>query len=126
MENVIVTLRAAPVDCWSCRREFTIISSIAVAADDETRICSVSDFTAKPGLLSAVIAETPTPENLGPVKIRSSWTMGSDYLANICPHCDKLFGQTYEVHARYEEYDLAPSERPAAEGWRDVLRSLPE
>ena len=125
MEEVTVTLRAAPVDCWSCGCEYRIISSILIAAGGEERCCSVADFTDVPDLLHGVIASVEVPGTLGPVKLRASATMGRTYLSNGCYHCDALFGQTHEVHARYAEVDLAPSPQPADEIWRAFLRSLP-
>ena len=103
MSEVTVFVRVALVDCWSCGAEFRIVPSIALASQDTFVECSIADFTGFPRLITAVQDSLPMGLEVGAIKQRYSRTFEQSYLSNGCYHCDALFGQTFEIHARYDE-----------------------
>jgi competence protein CoiA len=46
------------------------------------------------------------------------------YTSNGCYHCDALYGQHYEIHARYVEEDAASFEGAARDKWQAVVEAL--
>jgi competence protein CoiA len=126
MESVKVSVRIAPVYCWSCGAEFHIVPSVELATDGESVECSVSDFTAYPHLVAAIQASLPGELKVGALKARHSQMRGRSYISNGCFHCDALFGDHYEIHARYDEEVAAVFEGVPSKDWREMARALME
>lgn len=123
MKTVGVEVRVAPVDCWSCGAETRVVSSIELSTDDASAECSVADFTIYPHLIDEVRARLSDEPNIGPLKERYSKMLGRSYMSNGCSHCDALFGQHYEIHARYDEAPVVTF--PASgSGWSEILGKL--
>lgn len=124
MSEVRITVRVAPVDCWSCGAEFKIVPSIELAMGGSKLECCVSDFTDYPELISEIQANLPADVDIGQLKSRYSQTWGRSYISNGCHHCDALYGQHYEIDARYSEEDAASFEGAAHDQWQAVIRAL--
>lgn len=124
MSPVRVTVRVAPVDCWSCGAEFKIVPSIELVRNGSSLECCVSDFTDYPELIREVQANLPRDAEVGQLKSRYSQTRGRSYISNGCYHCDALFGQHYEIHARYAEEDAASFEGAARDKWQAVVEAI--
>jgi competence protein CoiA len=124
MNEVRVTVRVAPVDCWSCGAEFKIVPSIEFVANGSKLECCVSDFTDYPELISEVHANLPADAEIGQLKSRYSKTWARYYTSNGCYHCDALYGQHYEIHARYDEKDAVSFESAAANKWRAMIEAI--
>lgn len=110
MNAVRVTVRVTSVDCWSCGAEFKIVPSIELIRADSKLECCVSDFTDYPELIAEVEANLPQDVEVGQLKLRNSQIRARSYISNGCYHCDALYGQHYEIHARYVEEDAASFE----------------
>jgi len=124
MSEIRVSVRVAPVDCWICGAEFHIVPSVKLATDTASAECYVSDFTAYPHLISAVQASLPYDLQVGALKERVSQTLGRSYISNGCFHCDALYGQHYEIHARYDEVVAAVFEGMPSEDWKAMAQAL--
>ena len=105
MDELRITLRSAPTDCWSCGAETIIISSIHLRAANDEAECSVSDFTGHPALIQDLSPAIAGLGNMGEIKPRFSKTLAKPYMSNGCAHCDALFGQHFELMTRYDEHD---------------------
>lgn len=126
MAPMTVLLRTAPADCWSCGCETGILSSISLGLGEIRADCSASDFTDWPELMDELVAKLPATHGVGTIKPRASAAAGRSYMSNGCRHCDAIFGQHYEIHARYDEtvaaaFEFAPSPR-----WRKFLEAQPD
>lgn len=124
MNGVRVAVRVASVDCWSCGAEFHIVPSVELATGTASVECCVSDFTAYPHLISAVQASLPNDLQVGVLKARVSQTWGRSYISNGCFHCDALYGQHYEIHARYNEVIAAVFQGMPSEDWKAMAQAL--
>ncbi|MBN9505354.1 MAG: hypothetical protein J0I69_04945 [Altererythrobacter sp.] len=124
MEEVVVNVRTAPVDCWSCGAETSIVSSIELSRGETSAPCSISDFTAYPRLVEPVRTALRDKVEIGDLKMRHSKTLARSYVSNGCAHCDALFGQHFEIHARYGEIEAARFAASAADGWGALLDAL--
>ncbi|MCW2410391.1 MULTISPECIES: hypothetical protein [unclassified Sphingobium] len=119
-----MTVRVASVDCWSCGAEFKIVPSIKLVRGDLKLECCVSDFTDYLDLIGEIQANLPADADIGQLKSRYSQTWGRSYISNGCHHCDALYGQHYEIHARYSEEDVASFEGAARDQWQAVVEAL--
>ena len=124
MSVVRVTVRIAPVDCWSCGAEFKIVPSIELVRNGSKLECCVSDFTDYPDLIQEVQENLPRDAEVGQLKSRYSQMRAHSYASNGCYHCDALYGQHYEIHARYVEEDAASFEGAAREKWQAMVEAL--
>jgi len=124
MSAVRVTVRVAPVDCWSCGAEFKIVPSIELVRNGSKLDCCVSDFTDYPELISEVQANLPRDADVGQLKSRCSQMWARSYTSNGCYHCDALYGQHYEIHARHVEKDAASFEGAARDKWQAMVEAL--
>lgn len=124
MNAVRVTVRVAPVDCWSCGAEFKIVPSIELVRNGSKLECRVSDFTDYPELIREVQANLSRSAEIGQLKSRYSQSRARSYTSNGCYHCDTLYGQHYEVHARYVEEDAASFEGAARGKWQAMVEAL--
>lgn len=124
MDELRITLRTAPTDCWSCGAETTIISSIHLRAANDEAECSVSDFTGHPALIQDLSPAIAGLGNMGEIKPRFSKTLAKPYMSNGCAHCDALFGQHFELMTRYDEHNAAHLKVPASGEWGDFLCKL--
>ena len=124
MSEVRVTVRVAPVDCWNCGAEFKIVPSIELIRNGSKLECRVSDFTDYPELISEVQANLPQDLEVGQLKSRYSQMQAHSYTSNGCYHCDALYGQHYEIHARYGEEDATSFEGAARDKWRAMVEAL--
>lgn len=70
MSAVRVTVRIAPVDCWSCGAEFKIVPSIELVRNGSKLECCVSDFTDYPDLIQEVQENLPGDAEVGQLKSR--------------------------------------------------------
>lgn len=124
MDNVTIIIRTAPASCWSCEVETRIVSSLHLSCGDEVADCSIADFTDYPALIDDLDAAIIDEKDLGKIKSRFSQTLARAYMSNGCAHCDALFGQHFEIHARYVEQDSARLVMPMAGDWATIFRSL--
>jgi competence protein CoiA len=124
MGDLAVLVRTAPVDCWSCGAETTIISSIELSRGEDSAECSVSDFTDYPQLIDPIQKSLPGEIDMGPLKLRHSKTLARSYMSNGCAHCDALFGQHFEIHTRYDETQASKFVAQGSEGWDAMLDDL--
>lgn len=124
MSAVRVTVRVAPVDCWSCGAEFKIVPSIELVRNGSKLECCVSDFTDYPDLIQEVQENLPRDAEVGQLKSRYSQMRARSYTSNGCYHCDALYGQHYEIHARYVEEDAASFEGAARDKWQAMVEAL--
>lgn len=46
------------------------------------------------------------------------------YISNGCYHCGALYGQHYEIHARYGEEDATSFEGTARDEWQAMVEAL--
>lgn len=121
---ISITLRTALVDCWSCGCETEIVGSVSLENGEQNLECSVAAFTDYLDLLAILQEEALKRASVGDLKPRYSATMGQEYASNGCAHCDALFGQHYEIHARYNEKDAVSMMIPANERWRRFMSDL--
>jgi competence protein CoiA len=126
MEPIIVILRAAPTDCWSCGCEMAILSSIVLSLGATRVDCSVADFSDWPDLIDELSAMLPAAHGVGTIKPRASATADRTYMSNGCRHCDAIFGQHFEVHTRYNEAEIARFEIAPSARWRSFVQRFPE
>ncbi|RHW18245.1 hypothetical protein D1610_07150 [Sphingomonas gilva] len=124
MEDVLILVRTAPVVCWSCGAETSIVSSIELSRNDTSAVCAVSDFTAYPQLIRPIEASLRSRIDIGALKSRYSGTLARSYVSNGCAHCDALFGQHFEIHARYDEQLASRFTAAGVEGWDAMLKDL--
>lgn len=120
---ISITLRTAPVDCWSCGCETEIVSSLSLENGEHNLECSVADFTDYAHLLSILQEEASQRASVGLLKLRYSATMKQEYANNGCSHCDALFGQHYEIHTRYDEKDAISMTRRADDATAPFARA---
>lgn len=121
---ILVAVRVAPLDCWSCKKAAALVSSVALTEGDETAECSIADFTEYPALVEMIGARLEGQMPADTIKVRYSDTMAKSYMSNGCSHCDALFGQHYEIHTRYDEWDAARFEADPAGEWGTFLNAL--
>src|SRR6185369_17756441 len=107
MGNLTVIIRTAPTTCWSCGAKTTIISSLLLTGAKDDAECAVADFSEYPALIDIVNRAISDQKEVGAVKPRFSKTLTQAYMSNGCFHCDALFGQHFEIHARYDEQEAA-------------------
>jgi competence protein CoiA len=124
MHNISVIVRVASVDCWSCGAEGELISSLLLSRGVDSLECSVSDLTGYPQLGAEIMESIANKAVTGVLKPRFSGTLQRTYMSNGCAHCDALFGQSYEIHTRCEERDVAAFAPDAGWIWNDVLDAL--
>lgn len=125
MNGVLVSVRTAPVDCWSCHAKSRIISSIELSARDRKAECSIADFTAYPALVDRIREQLAAAgANTGVLKSRYSKTRDQAYMSNGCEHCDALFGSHFEMHARYDEELACAFEGDPGDDWSNMLDAL--
>lgn len=126
MDGVRISVRMALVDCWSCGAEFRIVPSIELVTPAAVAECCVADFTVFPQLLPAVQASLPADLQIGKLKSRFSKPWGRSYVSNGCYHCDALYGQHYEIHARYDQTVAAVFEPAETQDWERMAQALEE
>jgi competence protein CoiA len=124
MSNLTVVIRTAPTTCWSCGVDTTIISSLLLTRADDDTECAVADFTEYPALIDDVNRATSELNDVGEIKLRFSKALTRAYMSNGCSHCDALFGQHFEIHARYEERDTAGLIVPVSGEWAEIFGRL--
>ena len=125
MNGVLVSVRTAPVDCWSCHAKSRIISSIELSSGDRKAECSIADFTAYPTLVDRISAQLAAAgANTGVLKRRYSNTRDQACMSNGCERCDALFGSHFEIHARYDEEIACAFEVDSGDDWSNMLNAL--
>lgn len=124
MEEVLVLIRTAPTDCWSCGAETNIVSSIELSRGDANAECSVADFTDYPQLVRSIEESLKGKVDIGSLKARYSGTLAHSYMSNGCAHCDALFGQHFEIHTRYDEKVASEFVAAGTDGWSLMLDEL--
>jgi len=126
MSEITVIVRVAPVDCWSCGAEFKIVPSIELASRGSKLECCVSDFTEYPELIDEIQASLPPGMEMevGQLKLRYSQTLARSYTSNGCYHCDALYGQHYEIHARHREMHVISFKGGARKRWLAMVEAL--
>lgn len=123
MNDILVQIRVAPLDCYSCGAETKMIASICLSTGDDKVDCSITDFSSYPELAAEVASSLIGRAEIGAVKTRFSRMMNWLYMSNGCAHCDALFGEHYEIHSRYDEV-VAAEFRTSSSGWRDIFSAL--
>lgn len=100
-----VSIRVAPVQCWhkACQARTRIVTGVDIAFGSSVRSFTVTDFSKHPDLFLEISREIPSGLGVGQIKPRFSKTAGGAYLSNGCVSCDRLFGDQFEIHARYDE-----------------------
>lgn len=100
-----VSVRVAPTRCWHdrCRAEMDIITGIDIAFGPYRREFSLSQFSGEPDMLGFIAWHMPKGLSIGALKPRFSKTLDASYLSNGCFKCDRLFGEHFEIFARYDE-----------------------
>ena len=101
-----------------------IVSSILLSQGAMTVECAISDFTDHAGLVEAMKKSLAGQFDLGEIKPRFSRTLNRSYMSNGCVHCDALFGQHFEIQARYAEQDAARITVSTPDEWDEMLREL--
>lgn len=124
MDTISIIVRAAPIDCWSCGAEGELISSLLLSRGADSLECSVLDLTSHPQLATEIMESIIGKSVTGTLKLRFSGALQRTYMSNGCAHCDALFGQSYEIHTRYEERDVAVFAPDPAGTWNDLLNAL--
>lgn len=98
--------------------------SIELVRNGSKLECCVSDFTEYPELIQEIQANLPLEAEVGQLKSRYSHTWARSYTSNGCCHCDALYGQHYEIHARYVEKDAASFEGADRHKWQEMVEAL--
>lgn len=124
MSNLTVIIRTAPTTCWSCGAETTIVSSLLLTGAKNDAECAVADFSEYPTLIGDVNRAVSDLKDVGEVKLRFSKTLARAYMSNGCSHCDVLFGQHFEIHARYDEQDAARLNVSISGEWSEIFQKL--
>ncbi len=124
MDSLIVRVRAASVDCWSCGAESNIVSSIELRRGDVAIECSISDFTEYQHLVLQIAQSLAGKVEVGAIKSRFSKTLARSYMSNGCAHCDALFGQHFEIHTRHGEALASEMRVDDAEPWIAMMEAL--
>ena len=66
----------------------------------------------------------PRDAKVGQLKLRYSRMWARSYTSNGCYHWDALYGQHYEIHARYVEEEAASFEGAARDKWQAMVEAL--
>ncbi|WHO37810.1 hypothetical protein PMI04_014705 [Sphingobium sp. AP49] len=124
MSNMTVIIRTAPSTCGSCGAETTIVSSLLLAGAKNDAECAVADFSEYPALIGDVNRAVSDMKDVGEIKPRFSKTLAQVYMSNGCFHCDALFGQHFEIHARYDEREAARLDVLISGEWAEIFQRL--
>ncbi|MEP9373853.1 competence protein CoiA family protein [Mesorhizobium sp. KR1-2] len=117
-----VSVRVAPVNCWHdrCRSDTDIISGIDLVFGPYKREVSIAEFGGREPLLRFICDHIPAGLRIGAIKHRFSKTAGAAYLSNGCVKCDRLYGEHFEIFARYNERVACVIPIRATDAWRDL------
>lgn len=90
--RVLIELLGLPTRCWQCGGESTALVAMrkkGVDPDDWILCTNSQTLQLAASLLPASTAD------VGEIKVRTSKSLGTDYVSNGCIHCDALFGNHY-------------------------------
>jgi competence protein CoiA len=118
-----LTVRAAWTRCWydRCQARTRIVTQIEITFGPNTCGFSVSELGEHPELMRAVLDRLPPAGGLGTIKHRYSGTLEGTYMSNGCAKCDRLYGQYFEIHARYDEEVLCMFPLQISEEWKNAI-----
>lgn len=122
--QIIIQVRVAPCECWSCQKQSQMVSSIRLTSGENSIECSVTDLGDYSELVDEIRFGVPLEIRLGALKTRFSRTLGRSYMSNGCAHCDALFGAHYEIHTRYDEHAVPEFVGKAQPEWQRLFDAL--
>jgi Competence protein CoiA-like family len=121
--HATVSVQVAFTTCWHrrCRARIRILTSIDVAVGPNEYGFSVPELGEYPELLRSVLDRLPPNLGLGEIKPRFSKTQSRFYMSNGCSRCDRIFGEHFEIHVRYDEKTLVTFPIRISERWQQAI-----
>jgi hypothetical protein len=121
--DATVSVQATPTSCWyrHCRAKMRIVTSITVVFGQTECSFSISELGEHPALLQTVLDKLPKNLSIGMIKPRFSQTQERFYMSNGCPRCDRIFGEFFEIHIRYDEETLLRFPIRLSKQWRRAI-----
>lgn len=118
-----VSIQAAYTNCWhaSCGARTRIITCINVAFGPHEFDFSIPDFGEYPDLFKIISGRLPKGIGIGTIKHRYSGTAACLYLSNGCIRCDRIYGDHFVIHSRYDEETILAFSVVLSERWRQII-----
>ena len=120
-----VSIRAGYTECWhrACGARTRIITGIDVAFGPNECKFSISEIGEHPELLGIVRSRLPEDLGIGTIKRRFSKTQERSYVSNGCVRCDRLFGEHFEIDARFDEDTICVFPIRISQQWQHAIES---